>query len=360
MCVSSANYVINEWLDRDFDRFHPTKSRRASVQRELRGDIVVLEWAAFIVAALACAVLDSRTMYFIATVFVLQGILYNVAPLRTKDVPFLDVISESINNPLRLVIGWVMIDPTTLPPGSLILMYWSGGAFLMAAKRLSEFREIGAACGKELLARYRASFAFYSEISLTISCFVYALLAVFFLAVFLIKYRIEYLLTVPVVIALFAYYMIMAMTPGSAAQKPEKLFRERGLVMLVVLLAGNIPAGNVRRRADVRCARRATLHRHPMISDRAAGTFDWAGVRLVAFDVDGTLYSQPRLRLRIAREMLIDAVIRQSLEAVTIVRAYRQIRERMAEREVADYEGTHSLKQRVPRGGCRNGARNCR
>ena len=91
--------------------------------------------------------------------------------------------------------------------------------------------------GKELLARYRASFAFYSEISLTVSCFVYALLAVFFLAVFLIKYRIEYLLTVPVVIALFAYYMIMAMTPGSSAQKPEKLFRERGLVLLVVLLA---------------------------------------------------------------------------------------------------------------------------
>ncbi len=235
--ASSANYVINEWLDRDFDRFHPTKSHRASVQRDLRGDMVMLEWALLLAAALACAVFDSRTMYFIATVFVLQGILYNVAPLRTKDVPFLDVISESINNPLRLIIGWVMIDPTTLPPGSLILMYWSGGAFLMAAKRLSEFREIGAAYGKELLARYRASFAFYSEISLTVSCFVYALLAVFFLAVFLIKYRIEYLLTVPVVIALFAYYMIMAMTPGSSAQKPEKLFRERGLVLLVVLLA---------------------------------------------------------------------------------------------------------------------------
>ena len=81
-----------------------------------------------------------------------------------------------------------------------------------------------------------------------------------------------------------------------------------------------------------------------MISRRAAGTFDWAGVRLVAFDVDGTLYSQSRLRLQIAREMLIDAVIRRSLEAVTIVRAYRQIRERMAEREVADYEGALILE----------------
>lgn len=236
LCVASANYVINEWLDRDFDRFHPEKSGRTLVQYELRGDIVLLEWAALLVAALSFAVIDSRTMYFIATAFALQGIIYNVAPLRTKDVPYLDVISESINNPLRLIIGWVMVDPTTLPPGSLILMYWTGGAFLMAAKRLSEYREIAEAHGKAVLARYRKSFASYSEISLTISCFVYALLAVFFLAVFLIKYRVEYLVTVPEIVALFAYYMILAMRPGSTAQKPEKLFRERGLVALVGVL----------------------------------------------------------------------------------------------------------------------------
>jgi 4-hydroxybenzoate polyprenyltransferase len=237
ICVASANYVINEWLDRDFDKFHPRKSQRSSVRYELRGDIVLLEWTALLVAALGCAYLDSRTMYFIATVFALQGIIYNVAPLRTKDVPYLDVISESINNPLRLIIGWVMVDPTTLPPGSLILMYWTGGAFLMAAKRLSEYREIVASHGKEVLARYRASFAGYSETSLTISCFVYALFAIFFLAVFLIKYRIEYLVTVPLIITLFAYYMALAMQPGSSAQKPEKLFHERGLMALVFLLA---------------------------------------------------------------------------------------------------------------------------
>jgi 4-hydroxybenzoate polyprenyltransferase len=241
LCVASANYVINEWLDRDFDKFHPTKSRRVSVRHELRGGIVMLEWASLLGIGLVCALADSRTMYFIATVFALQGIVYNVSPFRTKDIAYFDVISESINNPLRLIIGWVMIDPTTLPPGSVILMYWAGGAFLMAAKRLSEYREIAASHGqghgKELLARYRASFAGYSETSLTISCFVYALFAVFFLAVFLIKYRIEYLLTVPIVIALFAYYMAIAMRAESSAQRPEKLFRERGLIALTVLLS---------------------------------------------------------------------------------------------------------------------------
>jgi hypothetical protein len=69
-----------------------------------------------------------------------------------------------------------------------------------------------------------------------VSCLVYALCSVFFLAVFLIKYRIEYVLTVPIVIALFAKYLALSMEPGSSAQKPEKLFRESGLIVLVVWL----------------------------------------------------------------------------------------------------------------------------
>lgn len=105
-------------------------------------------------------------MFLVACVFALQGVVYNVPPLRAKDKPYLDVISESINNPLRLMIGWAMVDPTTLPPSSIILCYWFGGAFLMAAKRLSEYREIAASHGRDLLARYRASFAAYSEIAL--------------------------------------------------------------------------------------------------------------------------------------------------------------------------------------------------
>ena len=196
-----------------------------------------MEWVGLLGVGLACALATSKSMFLIASIFALQGVVYNVPPLRTKDKAYLDVISESINNPLRLMIGWAMVDPTTLPPSSVILTYWAGGAFLMAAKRLSEFREIAASHGRELLERYRASFASYSETSLTVSCLVYALYSGFFLAVFLIKYRIEYLLTVPIVIALFAKYLALSMEPGSSAQKPEKLFRESGLIVLVVWLA---------------------------------------------------------------------------------------------------------------------------
>ena len=237
VCIASANYVINEWLDREFDKFHPTKSARSAVQHQLRKELVLVEWFFFLCVGLGSAFLANKAMLVSACIFALQGIVYNVSPIRTKDKPYLDVISESINNPLRLMIGWSMVDPTTFPPGSIVLAFWAGGAFLMAAKRLSELREIEASHGRALLVRYRASFAGYSDVSLTVSCMVYALFSSFFLAVFLIKYHIEYLLIVPVVIALFAQYMALAMQRGSSAQKPEKLFREHGLIATVVLLS---------------------------------------------------------------------------------------------------------------------------
>lgn len=237
ICIASANYVINEYLDREFDKHHPTKSSRRAVQTRLSGSLVKLEWLAFVFVGLGCAWASSTTLFVTACVFALQGIVYNVPPLRSKNLPYWDVISESINNPLRLTIGWVMIDPTTLPPSSIILAYWFGGAFLMAAKRYSEYREIVGSHGAELLIRYRASFAGYTEVSLNISCFVYGLLSTFFLAIFLIKYRVEYLLLMPIIVALFGYYLALSTRPASSAQAPEKLFRERKLIALVGLLA---------------------------------------------------------------------------------------------------------------------------
>jgi 4-hydroxybenzoate polyprenyltransferase len=236
IAIASANYVINEYLDREFDRHHPTKSARTAVQLRLDPRLVALQWAAFAAIGLAAAALSSPAMLATALVFAGQGIVYNVRPLRSKDIAWLDVISEAINNPLRMIIGWLMIDPTTLPPASILICYWTGGAFLMAAKRLSEYRDIVASHGCDLLARYRKSFASYTETSLTVSCFLYAILSAFFLAVFLIKYRIEFIITLPAFAGLFALYLALAMQAGSVAQKPEKLFRQKSLMLAVAIV----------------------------------------------------------------------------------------------------------------------------
>src|SRR3546814_13826242 len=104
-------------------------------------------------------------MTAIALAFAAQGLAYNVPPLRTKEVPYLDVLSESVNNPLRLAIGWAMIDPGSLPPVSIIMAYRFGGDFLMGTKRMSEYREIGVSHGAALLARDRKSLAGYDVVT---------------------------------------------------------------------------------------------------------------------------------------------------------------------------------------------------
>lgn len=233
VAIASANYVINEWLDRFSDQYHPTKSKRSAVQKEFSGQLIWAQWAALVAAGLLLALISSRAMLMAAAIFALQGIVYNVRPFRTKDLPYFDVIVESINNPLRLIIGWTMIDAQTLPPASIIMSYWFGGAFLMASKRLSEYRQIVSTHGLDVLGRYRASFARYSDVSLTVSCFVYAILASFLLAVFFIKYRIEYIVIMPLITILFGMYLSISMTVDSSAQNPEKLYKERGLIAVV-------------------------------------------------------------------------------------------------------------------------------
>lgn len=117
-----------------------------------------------------------------------------------------------------------------MPPVSLLLAYWTGGAFLMGSKRLSEYRDITAAVGLETLTRYRKSFAGYTAESLVVSCLVYAMLSSFFLGVFLIKYRVEYVLAFPFIAGLFGCYLWLSMLPDSIAQRPERMFRSRRLM----------------------------------------------------------------------------------------------------------------------------------
>lgn len=67
-------------------------------------------------------------------------------------------------------------------------------------------------------------------------------------------------------------------------------------------------------------------------------TFDWDRIGLVVFDVDGTLYDQRALRYRMVPDLLIDAVRLRSLETLRVIKAYRQLREQLAEAEAEQFE----------------------
>ena len=235
-CIASANYVINEWLDAEFDRHHPLKKNRPAAAGRLQARWVYLEYFLLTVVGLVLAYAISPQFLLFAALFWFSGVIYNVRPLRTKERPFLDVLSEAINNPLRLMFGWCMVADHSVPPLTLLLVFWFGGAFLMSIKRLAEYRHVVEVKGKDALEKYRVSFKYYSEQTLLQSGFLYAILATFFMAIFLVKYRHEYILSFPFFAALFTYYLRVGLQKESIAQAPEKLYQSKGLMVILLLL----------------------------------------------------------------------------------------------------------------------------
>jgi FMN phosphatase YigB (HAD superfamily) len=65
---------------------------------------------------------------------------------------------------------------------------------------------------------------------------------------------------------------------------------------------------------------------------------DWDDIRLVVFDVDGTLYRQLPLRLRMARDLLLYTLLKRDLNVIAVLAKYRRIRERLSQEQVVDFE----------------------
>ena len=231
--IASANYTINEYLDAEFDRHHPIKSKRPSAQGVIEPTWVIVQWVVLSILGLGLGFYLGLMVGWTLVSLLFMGLVYNVNPVRSKDRPYFDVISESVNNPIRFLVGWFILAPTTVPPASILLSYWMGGAFLMAIKRYAEYRFID---DPSRAALYRRSFAGYSEATLLQSSFLYAILSSFFLGVFLIKYRMEFILSLPFFALLFVWYLRMGMRKRSVAQTPEKLYKEKRFLSFVGVL----------------------------------------------------------------------------------------------------------------------------
>jgi 4-hydroxybenzoate polyprenyltransferase len=225
--VASSNYVLNELLDGPHDRLHPSKRHRPVPSGRIRPAIAYAEWLALAGAGFALAL--SLNIYFFASALALwvMGLAYNVPPLRTKEWPYVDVLSESVNNPIRLFLGWFALMTLHVPPISLAIAYWMLGAFFMGMKRFAEYRHIG---DPVVAAAYRRSFKHYTEDRLLISLVFYATTCALFAGIFIVRYHLELILFAPVGAGIFAYYMKIGLLPDSPVQNPEKLYRQRGFL----------------------------------------------------------------------------------------------------------------------------------
>lgn len=244
--IASANYVINEYLDKGYDKYHPLKKKRSAVTTLINPLILFTEYALLGIVGLLLAYFISLKFFLMALLLLVMGVIYNVKPFRSKDRVFLDVLSESVNNPIRFAAGWFIFTPSlgvpdskwdlnwinTFPPVSIIIAYWMGGAFLMATKRFAEYRLIS---DPTIAGRYRRSFRYYTESSLLVSMFFYAITSAFFLGIFLIKDRIELLVSFPFFALLFSWYLRIGLLNDSPVQGSEKLYTRKWFMLYLIL-----------------------------------------------------------------------------------------------------------------------------
>lgn len=244
--IASSNYVLNEILDASRDREHPEKRLRPLARRSISARDAYCEWICLGLAGMSLGWVVNPAFFFSGLALWVMGIVYNVPPVRSKELPIVDVISEAINNPIRLLMGWYAVGVSVFPPSSIVLAFWMLGAFGMAAKRLAEYREIG---DRTIAAAYRNSFSWYTEDRLVMTLVAYASGFMFFLAVAMTKYHPELILSAPFMMVLMGYVLKLTFEPHSIVQHPESLFKRPlfvaystfCLVLLYLLSLTSIP-----------------------------------------------------------------------------------------------------------------------
>ena len=230
--LSSSNYVINEIYDAQFDRKHPNKKFRSVAAGMISVKKLIYFNLFLIVFTLTASyfIFSWQFTLMMALFLIIGGVFYNIPPFRTKDLPVIDILGESVNNPIRLLLGWLAVVNTFELPLVAILGYWCFGAILVTAKRLAEFRHFGPE-----LTMYRPTFKYYSG-SLLVTLFtlfnVLTLVSLIWLSV---TFNSRLFFITPFVVVLLVWFAVLTFQKNSIVKEPERIVEKKAFFAYCVL-----------------------------------------------------------------------------------------------------------------------------
>src|SRR4030066_206902 len=235
--VSSSNYTLNEIVDAPYDCYHPTKQNRPIPSGLVNINIALVQWLILGIMGVLIGLCISYYYALVMIALLVMGCVYNIKPVRSKDIPYVDILTEAINNPIRMLAGWYIFSNVIVPPASLLFSYWMGGSYFIAIKRFAEYKNIGE---KNILNAYRKSLAYFTEPKLLVAIMFFGSASMLFLGAFIMRYRIELIITVPLISLVMAIYFDLSFKEESAAQNPEKLYKEPTLIIATLICVAAI------------------------------------------------------------------------------------------------------------------------
>lgn len=232
--ISTANYIINEIADAPYDAHHPTKKNRPLVKKEISTRVLMLLWLLLVAASILSAYFIFGSLYFMIDLAALlvAGLLYNVPPVRMKDIPFLDSTLESANNPIRFLIGWHIVG-NPFPPLWLLLSWWAFGNFLMVGKRVAEKKFLT----EQTSGAYRLSLKKYRLKHLVVFMVCNGLVFIATFALFALDsgFR-SFLYAIPFILVYLVMFMRKSVQDIEGAEEPEKLLKNPYFAFYTIFL----------------------------------------------------------------------------------------------------------------------------
>ena len=140
--VSSAVYLANDVRDVESDRCHPVKCRRAIASGELSIPCALVLASALTAGGLLLAVWWSSSLTIVLTAYLAIQVAYSA---HFKHVPGVDLFSVTSGFVLRVIAGGVATGVEVSMP--FLVVVGSAALFMVAGKRYSEMRTLGASAG---------------------------------------------------------------------------------------------------------------------------------------------------------------------------------------------------------------------
>jgi decaprenyl-phosphate phosphoribosyltransferase len=184
---SSSNYIINEYTDRKNDSYHPDKKKRFFTKKKINFKLISIVYLIFLFVPIIIIYFLNKINFVIFFFYILLGLIYNIKPIRTKDIKLLDAICEGLNAPLRFIYGYFIIPTNLNIPLTLVIFTTFFGILLMTIKRHIEHKTLN----KKKLLKYRKTLIFYNLYNTVILSIICIIFMFFFLGIFIYKYNLN-------------------------------------------------------------------------------------------------------------------------------------------------------------------------
>lgn len=229
LLVSSCVYILNDFMDREVDRQHPTKRFRPLASGVLNPQLTMVFGGTLLIACIGFSALFSIPFCLLLTLYFIVNVLYSTG---LKHVVILDVMIVASGFVLRAIGGAFLINVRITPWFLICIMFLS--LFLAISKRRHElilFQESDAVSRKVLQFYTKELLDQMNSIVITATLISYALFT-------FTSGRTVYLMwTIPLVFYGIFRYLYLIHVEGKGGEPDKLLFEDKHILITILLYA---------------------------------------------------------------------------------------------------------------------------